>query len=331
MKLPLALILPVLALAADEKLPPFSMSIERLDPALDALIAPDAKVEKLAEGFNWSEGPVWYQGSVVFSDVPENIAYQWKPGATKAEIFIKPSGMTVPVAGFKEQGSNGITVDAKGQLVLCQHGDRRVSRWVNGKFEPIATHYDGKRFNSPNDLAIRRNGDIYFTDPPYGFEGLNKSPLKEIPWNGVYRVDAAGKVTLLEKGITFPNGIAFSPDEKTLYVAVSDPKQTVIEAFDVKADGTLANRRLFFDAEPLRRSGRKGACDGMKVDVKGNVWATGPGGVLVLSPAGKHLGTVLTNVNTGNCCFGDDGSTLYVTADMFLVRVKTTTKGATMP
>lgn len=331
MKLPLALILPVLAFAADEKLPPFNMSIERLDPALDALIAPDAKVEKLAEGFNWSEGPVWYQGSVVFSDVPENVAYQWKPGATKAEIFIKPSGMTVPVAGFKEQGSNGLTVDAKGHLLLCQHGDRRVSRWVNGMFESIATHYDGKRFNSPNDLAIRRNGDIYFTDPPYGFEGLNKSPLKEIPWNGVYRVDGAGKVTLLEKGITFPNGIAFSPDEKTLYVAVSDPKRTVIEAFDVKDDGTLANRRLFFDAEPLRRSGRKGACDGMKVDVKGNVWATAPGGVLVLSPAGKHLGTVLTNVNTGNCCFGDDGSTLYVTADMFLVRVKTTTRGATMP
>ncbi len=337
MKLPLLLLLPVLAFAADEKLPPFEMSIERLDPALDALIAPGTTVEKLAEGFNWSEGPTWYRGSVVFSDVPENIVYQWKPGATKAEVFIKPSGMTVPTPGFKEQGSNGLTVDAKGDLVLCQHGDRRISRWVGGTydskpmFKPIATSYEGKRFNSPNDLAIRRSGDIYFTDPPYGLTGLNDSPIKDLKWNGVYRIDAAGKVTVLEKGITFPNGIAFSPDEKTLYVAVSDPKQTVIEAFDVKDDGTLANRRVFFDAEPLRKSGRKGACDGMKVDVKGNLWATGPGGVLVISPQGKHLGTVLTNNNTGNCCFGGDGSDLYVTADMFLVRVKTTTKGATMP
>lgn len=331
MKRLLPLLLPVVVFAADEKLPPFDMSIERLDPALDALIAPGTQVEKLAEGFVWSEGPTWYQGSVVFSDVPENIVYQWKPGATKAEVFIKPSGMTTPTPGFKEQGSNGLTVDAKGVLVLCQHGDRRISRWVDGKFVPVVTTYEGKKFNSPNDLAIRRNGDIYFTDPPYGLEKLNASPIKEIAWNGVYRVDTAGKVTLLEDGITFPNGIAFSPDEKTLYVAVSDPKHTVLEAFDVKDDGTLANRRIFFDAEPLRQQGRKGACDGLKVDVKGNVWATGPGGVLILSPAGKHLGTVLTNNNTGNCCFGDDGSTLYVTADMYLARVKTRTKGATMP
>lgn len=331
MKRLLPLLVPVLAFAADEKLPPFDMSIERLDPALDALIAPDAKVEKLAEGFVWSEGPAWYQGSVVFSDVPENIVYRWKPGATKAEVFIQPSGMTTPTPGFKEQGSNGLTVDAKGVLVLCQHGDRRISRWVDGKFTPVVTQYEGKKFNSPNDLAIRRNGDIYFTDPPYGLAKLNASPIKEIAWNGVYRVDAAGKVTLLEDGITFPNGIAFSPDEKTLYVAVSDPKRTLLEAFDVKDDGTLANRRIFFDAEPLRKQGRKGACDGLKVDVSGNVWATGPGGVLILSPAGKHLGTVLTNQATGNCCFGDDGSTLYVTADMYLARVKTRTKGATMP
>jgi len=330
MKLPLLVLLPVFAFAAEEKLPPFNMSIERLDPALDALIAPGAKVEKLAEGFVWSEGPVWYRDSVVFSDVPENIVYQWKPGTTKAEVFIKPSGMTTPTPGFKEQGSNGLTVDAKGDLILCQHGDRRISRWVDGKFEPIVKDYEGKRFNSPNDLAIRRNGDIYFTDPPYGLDKLNDSPIKDLKWNGVYRADTAGKVTLLEQGITFPNGIAFSPDEKTLYVAVSDPKRTVLEAFDVKDDGTLANRRIFFDCEPLRKQGRKGACDGLKVDVKGNVWATGPGGVLIFSPQGKHLGTVLTNTNTGNCCFGDDGTTLYITADMYLARVKTLTKGATI-
>lgn len=316
------------------------MSIERLDPALDALIAPGTKVEKLAEGFNWSEGPTWFarknsagkaKASLLFSDVPENVIYQWFPGETVAKVFMKPSGMLTPHEGFKEQGSNGLTVDAKGNLLICQHGERRVVRVVDGKQEVVADRYEGQRFNSPNDLAIRKNGDVYFTDPPYGLEKLNDSPIKELKWNGVYRADTAGKVTLLEKGITFPNGIAFSPDEKTLYVAVSDPKQTVIEAFDVKDDGTLANRRVFFDAEPLRKKGLKGACDGMKVDVKGNLWATGPGGVLIIDAKGKHLGTVLTNNNTGNCCFGGDGSELYVTADMYLVRVKTTTKGATMP
>ncbi|MEQ1860846.1 MAG: SMP-30/gluconolactonase/LRE family protein [Chthoniobacteraceae bacterium] len=333
MKRLLPLLLPILAIAADEKLPPFQMSIERLDPALDALIAPGAKVEKLAEGFNWSEGPTWFQDGVVFSDVPENVIHRWMPGETVATIFMKPSGMMTPREGFKEKGSNGLAVDAQGRLLICQHGERRVARVDGpGKLTAVADRFDGKRFNSPNDLAIRKNGDVYFTDPPYGLDGLNQSPIKELAWNGVYRVDTAGKVTLLEKGITFPNGIAFSPDEKTLYVAVSDPKQTVLEAFDVKEDGTLANRRVFFDAEPLRKSGRKGACDGLKVDVKGNVWATGPGGVLILSPAGKHLGTVLTNTNTGNCCFGGaDGSELYVTADMYFVRVKTTTKGATRP
>jgi gluconolactonase len=330
MRLLLALLLPILAFAADETLPPFDMSIEPLDPALDALIAPGTKVEKLAEGFTWSEGPTWYQSSVVFSDVPENIVYQWKPGATKAEVFIKPSGMTVPTPGFKEQGSNGLTVDAKGNLVLCQHGDRRISRWVGGKFEPIVTSYESKRFNSPNDLAFRKNGDLYFTDPPYGLEGLNKSPIKELTWNGVYRVDPEGNVTVLTKELTFPNGIAFSPDEKILYLAVSDPQHTNIMAFDVQADGTIANGREFFDAEPLRKKGLKGACDGMKVDARGNLFATGPGGVLIISPTGKHLGTVLTNQATGNCCWGGaDGSELYITADMYLARVKTTTKGAT--
>jgi gluconolactonase len=324
-------LLPLLALPvvvfAQEKLPPFDMAIERLDPALDALLAPDATVEKLAAGFNWSEGPTWYRGGVVFSDVPENIVYRWQPGATQAEVWLKPSGLTTPTPGFREQGSNGLGVDAQGNLILCQHGDRRIARMVeHGKFATIADRYEGKKFNSPNDLAIRRNGDIYFTDPPYGLEGLNQSPIKELPWNGVYRVDTAGKVTLLTKDVSFPNGIGFSPDEKTLYVANSGDKN--IMAYDVQADGSLANGRLFFDAKPLGAGGRKGSCDGLKVDAQGNLWATGPGGVLVLSPAGKHLGTVLTNQATGNCCWGDDGSTLYITADMYLARVKTKTKGA---
>ena len=319
--------LPVLALAADRPIPPFEMSIERLDPAFDKLVAPEAKVEKLAEGFTWSEGPTWIDKGVTFSDVPENVAYRWKEGMTKAEVFLKPSGMTTPTPGFREQGSNGLATDAQGKLLICQHGDRRIARYEDGKFVTLADRFEGKRFNSPNDLALRKNGDIYFTDPPYGLDKLNDSPLKEIPFNGVYRL-SGGKVSLLTKELTFPNGIGFSPDEKILYVAVSDSKAPRIMAFDVKEDGNLGEGRVFFDAKPLSSKGRKGSCDGLKVDKSGNVWATGPGGVLVLAPDGKHIGSILTNQPTGNCCWGDDGSTLYVTANMFLVRVKTQTKGA---
>ena len=312
--------------ATPEPIPEFKVSIERLDPAFDKLVPPDAQIEKLAEGFVWSEGPTWFQGSVVFSDVPENIIYQWKPGATKATVFMQPSGMLKPIAGFREQGSNGLGTDAQGRLLICQHGERRVARVEkDGTQTSLADKFEGKRFNSPNDLAVRKNGDIYFTDPPYGLDGLNKSPLKELEWNGVYRIAADGKVALVVKDITFPNGIGLSPDEKILYVAVSDGKAPRVMAYDLQADGSVANGRVFFDAKPVQG---KGSCDGLKVDAQGNVWATGPGGVLVISPAGKLLGRLLTNQATGNCCWGDDGSTLYITADMFLCRVKTAVKGA---
>ena len=325
----LLLSLQIPLLAQNEKVPPFEMSIERLDPALDQLIASDAVVEKLAHGFNWSEGPTWFKKSVVFSDVPENVAYQWKPGETSASVFLKPSGMLSPREGFREQGSNGLAVDAEGRLIICQHGERRVARLnPDGSQTALADRFEGKRFNSPNDLAFRKNGEIYFTDPPYGLDGLNKSTLKEIEWNGVYRLTPQGTVSLIIKDLTFPNGIAFSPDEKTLYVAVSDGAKPHLMAYDVQSDGSVSNARVFFDAKPLQAKGRKGSCDGMKVDARGNVFATGPGGVLVISPTGKHLGTILTNQATGNCCFGgDDGSELYITADMFLCRVKTKTKG----
>jgi gluconolactonase len=195
----------------------------------------------------------------------------------------------------------------------------------DGKFETIADKFDGKRFNSPNDLAIRRNGDIYFTDPPYGLDKLNDSPLKELPYNGVFRVTPKGEVSLLTKDISFPNGIAFSPDEKTLYVA--DSKELKIYAFDVKADGAVENKRMFFDATPLQKPDRKGSCDGMKVDARGNLWTTGPGGVLIIDQQGKHLGSILTGEATANCAWGEGGSVLYMTADMFVCRVQTTTKG----
>ncbi|MBX7209312.1 MAG: SMP-30/gluconolactonase/LRE family protein [Verrucomicrobiaceae bacterium] len=308
---------------AAEPVPPFSGSIERLDPKLDTLIAPEAKIEVLASGFNWAEGPVWYQGGIVFSDVPENTAFMWKEGQTEAAVFLKPSGATKPEGG---QGSNGLAVDARGNLILCQHGDRRVARLErDGKFTTLAGRLGDHLFNSPNDLVVASNGDIFFTDPPYG---LKDKASREIEENGVYHLGKGGVLRMVVKDLTFPNGIALSPDEKTLFVAVSDPAATRVMAYDLAADGSAANARVFFDAQPLKKPGLKGGCDGMKVDAQGNVWTTGPGGVLVISKEGKHLGTILTGQATANCAWGDDGGTLYVTADMFLLRVKTLVKGA---
>lgn len=304
-------------------------SIERLDSRLDALIPPGTKIEVLAEGLDWAEGPVWItpDGCLLFSDVPRNTVYRWQPGQGTS-VFLKPSGYTGTVARQGEPGSNGLTVDAKGRLVLCQHGDRRVARLEkNGRFTPLADRYDGQRFNSPNDLVYHSNGDLYFTDPPYGLPGNMKDPAKELPFQGIYRLTPKGDVTLLTDSVSRPNGLALSPDEQTLYVAVSDPQRPVILAFDVRADGTLANERVFFDAQPLRQPGRKGLPDGLKVDRAGNVFSTGPGGVLVIAPDGKHLGTILTGQATANCAWGNDGSVLYITADMYLCRVKTSTVG----
>jgi gluconolactonase len=326
--LPLLFLAPLLAFAADDKPHPFVGKIERFDPAFDKLVATSAKIEVLAEGFRWSEGPTWFDGGVVFSDVLANTAYQWKEGMKRAEVYLRPSGLVAATPGFREPGSNGLNKDKNGKLLLAQHGGRQIARWDNGTFSTVADKYDGKRFNSPNDMAVRKSGEIYFTDPPYGLEGMANSKLRETSHAGVYRIANDGKVTLLTAEINFPNGIAFSPDEKVLYVAVSDGQMPRVMAYDVKADGTIENGRVFFDARPLRKPGNPGSCDGLKVDKDGNVWATGPGGVLVFSPAGKHLGTIHTNEPTGNCCWGDDGSTLYITANYFLVRVKTLTKGA---
>ena len=319
----LALLLAISHTASANAVPPFSGSIERLDPVLDKLIAADARIEALASGFNWSEGPVWYNGGLVFSDVPENTAFVWKEGQKEAAVFLKPSGSTKPDGG---QGSNGLAVDAEGNLILCQHGDRRIARLERGgKFKTVVSRYGDHLFNSPNDIAIAKNGDLFFTDPPYG---LKDKASREIAENGVYHFSKAGKLTMIVKDLTFPNGIALSPDEKILFVAVSDPAATRVMAYDLQADGSAANGRVFFDAQPLKSKERKGGCDGLKVDEHGNVWTTGPGGVLVISKEGKHLGTILTGQATANCAWGDDGSTLYITADMHLVRVKTLVKGS---
>lgn len=304
-------------------------TIERLSPDFDALVPKDAVIEHLATGFNWAEGPVWIRAGahLLFSDVPENVVYKWKEGEGVTPA-IEPSGWTGKGPRAGELGSNGLTVDREGRLVLCQDGDRRISRReADGRFTVLAERYQGKRFNSPNDVVFKSNGDFYFTDPPYGLPKQENDPERELAFCGVYRVAKNGAVTLLTKDLTRPNGIAFSPDEKTLYVAVSDPAAPVWMAYDVTPDGTLARGRVFFDGAALHKAGRKGLPDGMKVDRAGNLFATGPGGVLVLSPDGRHLGTLTTGESTANCAFGDDGRTLYVTADMHLCRVRLTTRG----
>lgn len=310
-----------------------ALKIERLDPALDALIAPDAKIEILAKDFDWIEGPVWVKdgGYLLFSDIPPNVVFKWKQGEGVTQ-YLKPAGYTGSTPRGGEKGSNGLAIDSRGRLVLCQHGDRRLAIMdaplsaPQPKFTTLADRYDGKRFNSPNDLTFKSNGDVYFTDPPYGMEKQFEDPAREIPFQGVYRRDGSGKVTLLTREMTRPNGIAFSPDERTLYVAQSDPQAAIWRAFDVNTDGSLGASRVLLDVTPPVKS-RKGLPDGMKVDAAGNIFGTGPGGVLVMSPQGKHLGTIMTGQATSNCAFGDDGRTLYFTADMYLMRVRLKTKG----
>ena len=302
--------------------------VERLDPALDALIDAAARVEEVCAGFVWSEGPVWKDAALFFSDVPANILYRWRPGSSKAEVFLEPSGGILANPDFVEPGSNGLALDSDGRLLLCQSGARRVVRLeADGHTEtPLADRFEGRRFNNPNDLVCHSSGAVYFSDPSYGFKGHEASPLREMPWNGVYRIAPDGKVDLLIRELPFPNGLAFSPNEKTLYIAVSDPRLPRVMAFEVQVDGLLGKGRPFFDALPLLERGLQGTCDGLKVDTQGNVFASVPGGIAVLSPDGKLLGTIHLGV-ASNCAWGDDGGTLYITVDDLVCRIKTATHG----
>jgi gluconolactonase len=299
--------------------------VDRLQPGLDAIVAPDAVFEVLSDGHEWTEGPVWVPAlqSVLYSDIPRNAIYRWREGAGDS-VWLTPSGYTGAAPRGGETGSNGLALDSQGRLVLAQHGDRRIARLEAPLSRPapvfttLTDRFDGKRYSSPNDLIIRRNGDVYFTDPPYGLEHGADDPAKELAVNGVYRLAADGSVALLVDDLSRPNGIAFSPNEEILYVANSDPAQPVIRAYQVAPDGSLRDGRVLF--------GSWG--DGMDVDQQGNLYVTsGETGVLVLAPDGTHLGTLVTGERTSNCTFGDDGSTLYVTSDMYLVRIRLKAKG----
>jgi gluconolactonase len=298
-------------------------AIERLDSRLDAIIPADATIDVLAMGFAWSEGPVWVPdaGHLLFSDIPNNRVHRWhdKEGLS---IFMEPAGFTGPNEYGKERGSNGLGIDAEGRILFCEHGDRRISRLdVDGGKRTLADAYQGKRFNSPNDLAVHSSGAIYFTDPPYGLPQGANDPRRELDFCGVYRLGTDGEVTLLSDTMTRPNGIGFSPDEKTLYVAQSDPAEPIWRAFAVADDGTLDEGRVFFDASSLAK-GRQGLPDGLVVAPDGTIFATGPGGVLVFTADGDHLGTLLTGQATANCTLGDAGRSLYITADALLCRVR---------
>lgn len=315
-----------------EGLPATLGKIERLDPALDALLPADAKTEVLAGNFVWTEGPEWLpnEKALIFSDIPRNVIFRWQEGQP-VTVFKKEVGYTgkEPFLG-EEPGTNGLMLDPQGRLTACCHGDRCVKRLnADGSLETLVSEYEGKRLNSPNDLDFNQAGELYFTDPPYGMPKGWDDPGRQLDWCGVYRLGADGKLTLLTKEMTRPNGIAFSPDFKTLYVAQSDPAAAIWKRFPVKDDGTLGEGQLMFDATDKVNDENPGLPDGMAVDAKGNVWATGPGGVWIFDPAGKPLGRIFTGERTSNCTFGGpNGTTLYMTVDDYLCRIETSTTGA---
>jgi gluconolactonase len=303
--------------------------VERKDPRIDALIPKDAVIEVLAAGFKWTEGPVWDKknNALLFTDIPNNRVMIWSE-REGVKTYLEPSGYTGKERFLgHEPGANGLAFDKDGYLILCQHGDRRIARYKDGKFETIVDRYMGKRFNSPNDLVFAKNGDLYFTDPPYGLpKGVN-DPAKELDFQGVYRLSAQGQLTLLTKEMSRPNGIGLSPDEKTLYVANSDPERAIWMAFPIREDGSLGPGKVIHDATAEVKAGKPGLPDGLKVDQKGNIFATGPDGVFIFAPDFTYLGKIVIGDRNANCAFGNDGSVLYICANDKIVRIKTTTKG----
>ena len=304
--------------------------IVRLDPSLDTLIDSNAKIEVLAEGFTWSEGPAWVKNGnyLIFSDVPQNTIFKWKEGEGLT-VFLKPSGYSGRGYYSKESGSNGLTMSLDGRIIACEHGDRRVTIMPiegGGKIT-LADKHDNKKFNSPNDVIQKSNGIVYFTDPPYGLPNQENDTTRETPLFGVYKIDKSGATTLIIKDLIRPNGLAFSPDESILYVNQSDPEHAYIMAYPVLKNGNVGKGEIFFDATSLLKQGFKGLPDGLRLDIKGNIFSTGPSGILVISPQGKLLGRIETTELTANCAWGDDGSTLYITANSLLCRIKTKTMG----
>jgi gluconolactonase len=303
-------------------------TIEKTDESLDNIISPGAKAEIIAEGLDWSEGPVWVEQykMLLFSDVPRDTIFKWTAEKGK-EVYLTPSGYTGSEPRGGEMGSNGLTLDKDGHLVLCQCGNRQMARMnapldkPKPDFITLAGNYEGKRFNSPNDVVYNSKGELFFTDPPYGLEKGMEDPAKEIPFQGVYKVSSDGKVSLVTDTLTRPNGIAFLPGEKTLLVANSDPDKPNWYSFDINDDGSCSNARIFYSASGYDKS-LKGLPDGFKVDKNGNVFATGPGGVWIFNSSGKLLGKVKFDNATSNIALSPDDKTMYITNDMYVLRLK---------
>ena len=301
--------------------------IEKLDPALSSIIDDKAKIEIVAEGFDWCEGPLWLAQSktLIFSDVPKNIIYSWSEEAGLKE-YLTPSGYTGSVPRSGEKGSNGLALSRDNQLLICQHGDRRVVVMDASLTDPLpnyvtlADNFGGKKFNSPNDLAVRSNGDIYFTDPPFGLTNMNSDSTKEIPFNGIYRI-SKGNVFLLIDTLTYPNGIAFMPNGNTFIVGNSDAEKPVWYAFDIDEKDSIVNARIFYDAtKEFKDEG--GGPDGLKIDKAGNVFATGPGGIWIFNRDGRVLGKIKLKGGVSNCALTEDEKTLFVTNGNKIIRVK---------
>jgi gluconolactonase len=302
-------------------------TLEKMDPALDAIISPNAKAEILAEGFDWSEGPLWIEkiNALIFSDVPQNKVYKWTAEKGK-EVYLTPSGYTDSAKRGGEMGSNGLTLDNNGNLVLCQHGNRQIARMTSGVDNPqplfatLAGNFKGKKFNSPNDVVFNSKGEIFFTDPIYGLETQSDTdPKKETPYNGVYKVKTNGEVVLLVDSITRPNGIAFTPDEKKLIIACSDPEKPNWYIYDIDENGAK-NGRIFYSC--ALEDKLPGLPDGLKIDKNGNIFASGPGGIRVFNPEGKMLGRLKLDNPASNCALSPDQKTLYITNDMYVLRLK---------
>jgi gluconolactonase len=304
--------------------------ITRVDPGLDRIVPREPVLEKIADGFTFTEGPVWMpDGYLLFSDPNENVIYRWSPDG-QVSVFKTKSGYAgVDIAEYKQPGSNGLTLDREGRLTINEHGNRRVTRLEkNGVLTVLADRYDGMRFNSPNDLVYKSDDALYFTDPPFGLPKVFDDPRKETPYSGVYRV-ADGKVQLLSTDLTGPNGIAFSPDERFLYVGDWDEKNKVVMRYPLRTDGTLGPGERFFD---MTSTPGEDAIDGIKVDRDGDLFVSGPGGVWVISAAGKHLGTISGPEHPHNMAWGDaDGRTLYMTAQTGVYRMRLNVAGAGLP
>ena len=311
-------------------IPPHEVNVEvtRLDPAMDAIVGPNPKLFKLAEGFQFTEGPIWVRDGayLLFSDPNANTQYKYTEGGNLS-VFRHPSGYSgADIAEYGQPGSNGLTLDAQGRLTINEHGNRRVTRLEkNGSLTILADRYEGKRLNSPNDLVYRSDGTLYFTDPPFGLPKFFDDPRRELPFSGVYSL-RNGKLQLISKDLKGPNGIAFSPDEKYLYVTNWDEKRKVVMRYDTNGDGTLSSGKVFFD---MTSSPGEDALDGVKVDGKGNLYVSGPGGLWVLSPQGKHLGTIMPPKHPHNMAWGGyDGKTLYLCARSGLYRMPLKVAGA---